>query len=262
MPPPPQSPQVSARTHQDCLTELHGLRSLLDAANEGRAEAEQAAAAAEARAAHAEAQVQSCWGEVQVSVSLFDPLSAPFSLPCTHTNTPPPLPTPATGHLTLTPPLQAQHFLNSVQAQELEQLQVRISRDRMDKNESDSERKEKHKAALRRVKDEKVTFEQRANAMMEQMQQQMNCIQVAAMARIDALEGELLEQKHKESDVCTQLQQKQAECVALNRHLETLETVACLEQRRDRDKRSSGDSIKSYSSSASGSGSDTDEAEP
>ena len=94
------------------------------------------------------------------------------------------------------------------------------------------------------------------------MQQQMNCIQVAAMARIDALEGELLEQKHKESDVCTQLQQKQAECVALNRQLETLETVACLEQRRDRDKRSSGDSVKSYSSSASGSGSDTDEAEP
>ena len=101
--------------------------------------------------------------------------------------------------------VQAQHFINGVQAQGIEQLEQEISLDRMNQNESVREKNRKHKQALKRLKDERNEHEVRCENMMEQMQDQMNAVQEACMSRINSLEEELLEEKHQKDIIVNEL---------------------------------------------------------
>lgn len=87
----------------------------------------------------------------------------------------------------------AQHFINGVQAQAVEQLEREISQNRMTSNENTRDKTRKHKLELRRLRQERDELEARCENFMEQMED----IQEACMKRIDSLEEDLLEEKHQ-----------------------------------------------------------------
>jgi len=65
-------------------------------------------------------------------------------------------------------------FVNAVQTQQLEQLQ------------------KAHKAEVQKLTRQKQDFEQKANEMAREMQQQMEMLQNMALTRIEQLEQELM----------------------------------------------------------------------
>lgn len=81
--------------------------------------------------------------------------------------------------------LQAMTFLNSILEQRVNELEQTISQDRLDANESASNRGKKHKLELKRLALERSSYEDRANQMVTQMGEQMALLQTMAMGRIE-----------------------------------------------------------------------------
>jgi len=86
----------------------------------------------------------------------------------------------------------AQFFINSVNEQRIQEMEIKMSHDRMNQNEDEREIKRKHKIQLKQVLEEKSEFEERAGTMIEELNEQMNSIQDMAMRRITELENDLL----------------------------------------------------------------------
>lgn len=80
---------------------------------------------------------------------------------------------------------QAAHFLNSVLEQKNNELSVFISTDRLNKNEQLASKTKKYKSQIEKLNNEKMMYEERANAMCLQMGEQMSLLQSTAMGRIE-----------------------------------------------------------------------------
>ncbi|KAJ1419012.1 hypothetical protein B484DRAFT_400309 [Ochromonadaceae sp. CCMP2298] len=104
--------------------------------------------------------------------------------------------------------VNAASFVSSLQEQKIEELETNMSRDRMEFNEALSQKSRKHKSAVKKLNQERAEYEQRADQMIQQMQEQMGQLQVMAMTRIEVLERELMAQRHtndKLQSECTRL---------------------------------------------------------
>jgi len=81
--------------------------------------------------------------------------------------------------------IQAQQFLNSILEQKVEELECQISSDRLNRNESLSNKTRKYKQEIEKLTSERKLYEERANAMCLQMTEQMTLLQSTAMVRIE-----------------------------------------------------------------------------
>jgi hypothetical protein len=88
-------------------------------------------------------------------------------------------------------------FYNSLQDQKILEMETNITQDRMEHNENNSNRSRKHKAEIKLLKAEREEYEQKANEMIQQMQEQMSLLQTMAMNRIEELEKDLLAERRK-----------------------------------------------------------------
>ena len=88
-------------------------------------------------------------------------------------------------------------FYNSLQDQKILEMEHFITQDRMEQNENNSNRSRKHKAEIKILKAEREEYEQKANEMIQQMQEQMSLLQTMAMNRIEELEKDLLAERRK-----------------------------------------------------------------
>jgi len=80
--------------------------------------------------------------------------------------------------------VSAQFFINSVNEQRLEEMEVKMSHDRMNQNEDGREAKRKHKIQIKKLLEEKTEFEEQAGTMIGELNEQMNSIQ--GMCRLRA----------------------------------------------------------------------------
>ena len=107
--------------------------------------------------------------------------------------------------------IQSQAFLNSVLEQKNDELQCQISSDRLNKNEQLQSKTRKLKDVIEKLTEEKKLYEDKANDMCKEMGEQMTLLQSTAMARIEALEAELLQERREKEDIEGKLRQlKQA----------------------------------------------------
>ena len=107
--------------------------------------------------------------------------------------------------------VQSQAFLNSVLEQKNDELQCQISSDRLDRNEHLQSKTKKLKAEIQRLTEEKKLYEERANEMCKEMSEQMSLLQSTAMARIESLESDLLQERKEREEIEVKLRQtKQA----------------------------------------------------
>lgn len=83
--------------------------------------------------------------------------------------------------------LNAMMFLNSVQEQQLLELDQTSSAERLHMHESLSNRTRKHKAEVKKLNAEHANYENQANQMITQMTEQMEMLQQMAMGRIESL---------------------------------------------------------------------------
>lgn len=102
--------------------------------------------------------------------------------------------------------IQELRFVCSIQEQKIEQLENESSKNRIEQQETLTGRSKKYKSEISRLQKEKVEYEERANAMVHQMTDQMSKLQQMAMTRIEILEKEII----KERRMCEELQQENA----------------------------------------------------
>lgn len=88
-------------------------------------------------------------------------------------------------------------FENSVQAQKIEELEQAISKDRIETSEAIADKVRKHKDELRKLATERAEYENRANYMIREVNDQMAMLQQMAMQRIEELEKELMSETTK-----------------------------------------------------------------
>lgn len=77
------------------------------------------------------------------------------------------------------------HFLNAIQEQKILELENFISSNHIKNHESAANKHRKHKTEIVKLQKEKLEYEERANAMIQQMTQQMSDLQDMAMTRIE-----------------------------------------------------------------------------
>jgi hypothetical protein len=82
----------------------------------------------------------------------------------------------------------ALNFLNAVQGMKIEELENAISQERLTMNENASSKSKKHKAEIQKLAHEKAEYEQMANEMINQLNNQMVQLQTMAMGRINVRE--------------------------------------------------------------------------
>ena len=97
--------------------------------------------------------------------------------------------------------VQSQAFLNSVLEQKNDELQCQISSDRLERNEQLQSKTKKLKAEIQKLTEEKKNYEERANDMCKEMGEQMSLLQSTAMARIESLEAELLQERREKEEI-------------------------------------------------------------
>ena len=79
----------------------------------------------------------------------------------------------------------AGRFMCSLQEQRILELEQKQSSDRMDMNEALSQKSRKHRAAVKKLQQERAAYEERADSMIAQMTEQMTQLQKMAMSRIE-----------------------------------------------------------------------------
>ena len=103
--------------------------------------------------------------------------------------------------------VQSQAFLNSVLEQKNDELQCQISSDRLERNEHLQSKTKKLKAEIQKLTEERKNYEERANDMCKEMSEQMSLLQSTAMARIESLEAELLQERREKEEIEVKLRQ-------------------------------------------------------
>jgi hypothetical protein len=101
--------------------------------------------------------------------------------------------------------MEALRFVIAVQEQKVTELEDSAALARIDKNEALSHRSKKYKAALSKVSKERSEYEARANAVIQQMNEQMASLQTLAMERIETLEHDLIESRHANEKLRAQI---------------------------------------------------------
>lgn len=79
----------------------------------------------------------------------------------------------------------ATKFMCSLQEQRIEELERQSSRERLDHNEALSEKSRKHRHAIKKLNQDRAAYEERADSMIKQMNEQMTQLQHMAMGRIE-----------------------------------------------------------------------------
>jgi hypothetical protein len=79
----------------------------------------------------------------------------------------------------------ANKFMCSLQEQRIEELEQQSSRDRLDRNEALSDKSRKHKQVIKKLNQDRAAYEERADKMIKQMNEQMTQLQQMAMSRIE-----------------------------------------------------------------------------
>lgn len=138
------------------------------------------------------------------------------------------------SHLEAVEEANSNRFMCSVQEQRIVELEQQQSRDRMERNEALSQKSRKHRAVVKKLNQDRAAYEERADQMIQQMNEQMGQLQKMAMSRIEvksifpltlsqpkfyvflfvfqliqSLEKELMSQRHSND-------QLQAECTRLH----------------------------------------------
>jgi chromosome segregation ATPase len=93
--------------------------------------------------------------------------------------------------------LDMHNFIIGVQIQKINELEDHISTSRLEYHESITSKNKKMKQLTQKVEKEKVEHEKRANTMITQLNEQMGALQKMALTRIEALEKELMKERHK-----------------------------------------------------------------
>eukprot|EP01039_Chlorochromonas_danica_P007266 gene7266-8036_t len=93
------------------------------------------------------------------------------------------------------------HFSASLQEQKILELEDRAALAKIEKNEALSHRSRKYKTAINKITKEKHDYEERANAMIQQMNDQMASLQAVAMQRIEMLEKQLMESRRESEEL-------------------------------------------------------------
>jgi hypothetical protein len=78
-------------------------------------------------------------------------------------------------------------FTAAIQEQKISQLETLSTRLRIEQEETSAARNKKHKSEMHKLMREKVEYEERANEMIKQMNEQMSTLQAMAMNRIEVL---------------------------------------------------------------------------
>jgi septal ring factor EnvC (AmiA/AmiB activator) len=81
----------------------------------------------------------------------------------------------------------ANKFMCSLQEQRIEELEQQSSRDQLDRNEALSDKTRKHKQVIKKLNQDRAAYEERADKMIKQMNEQMTQLQQMAMSRIEVL---------------------------------------------------------------------------
>lgn len=81
--------------------------------------------------------------------------------------------------------IQMLNFVNSLQEIKIGELEDSISQDRMNHMESSGNKTRKHKSEIQKLQKEKTEYEERANGMILEMNEQMTKLQTMAMSRIE-----------------------------------------------------------------------------
>jgi hypothetical protein len=104
--------------------------------------------------------------------------------------------------------------------QRVDELEVEASGARLHLHEKLADQRRRHKAETKRMATDRAAYEERANAMVVQMNDQMQTLQSAAMVRIETLEKESMMERGLREDLEAQvatmkLQQKQQQLLLL-----------------------------------------------
>ena len=81
--------------------------------------------------------------------------------------------------------VESMMFLSSVNEQRVQELEYSIARDKLNQNEANGKRSRRYQEDYERLEAEKSAYEERANAMIMQLQAQMMSLQESAMQRIE-----------------------------------------------------------------------------
>lgn len=90
-----------------------------------------------------------------------------------------------TAHSEATEEANSNRFMCSLQEQRIVELEQQQSRDRMDRNEALSQKSRKHRAVVKKLNQDRAAYEERADQMIQQMNEQMGQLQKMAMSRIE-----------------------------------------------------------------------------
>jgi hypothetical protein len=80
----------------------------------------------------------------------------------------------------------------------------------LDQNEHISSKNRKHKSEIKKLNNDRHEYEERANQMMSEMNEQMSMLQTMAMKRIEELENNLLEEGRKSDKLKDEIKVLQA----------------------------------------------------
>ena len=76
-------------------------------------------------------------------------------------------------------------FMCSLQEQRIDELEQHVSQARLDQNEALSDKSRKHRQIIKKLNQERAAYEERADSMIKQMNEQMTQLQQMAMSRIE-----------------------------------------------------------------------------
>lgn len=79
----------------------------------------------------------------------------------------------------------ATKFMCSLQEQRIEELEQQVSRERLDHNEELRNSNRKNKLIIKKLTQDRASYEERADQMIKQMNDQMTQLQQMAMSRIE-----------------------------------------------------------------------------
>lgn len=102
--------------------------------------------------------------------------------------------------------IAALQFTVSILEQKVVELEEGASVAQIEKNEALAYKAKKYKAAINKVNREKGEYEARANAVIQQMNEQMSSLQTVAMERIETLERELMESRRENETLKTKIE--------------------------------------------------------
>lgn len=83
--------------------------------------------------------------------------------------------------------VHATNFMNGILELKISELEDVISQDRLKHNEKLASKVKKHKAQAKKLNEERQSYENRANQMIQQMTEQMTLLQKTAMERIQVI---------------------------------------------------------------------------